>query len=135
LAVISKTAASLRFFADGLDPDEITAALGKAPTVKYRKGETIESSNGEQRIARTGRWSLETEPRVPGDLDQQIAEILQGTTNDFEVWRALTKSYRADVFCGLFMETQDEGLELSPETTLALGRRGLVIGLCLYAPD
>lgn len=132
MAIIAKTAASLRIFGDQLDPDVITAALGKAPTSAYRKGEAVTTPNGNQRIATISRWSIKVDRREPGDLDEQIAEILLGTTSDFAVWKALATSFKADVFCGLFLKEENEGLSLSPETTLALGQRGLTLDLDIY---
>lgn len=39
MAVLSGSAASLRFFGDTLDPDELTRPLGCQPTKSERKGE------------------------------------------------------------------------------------------------
>jgi hypothetical protein len=36
---------------------------------------------------------------------------------------SLSRSFRIDLFCGLFMARANEGLSLSPATLVALGRR------------
>jgi hypothetical protein len=132
---LHKTAASLRFFGDALDPDEITARLGAPPTVGVRKGGTWTTSTGASKPARTGSWRLETERRWPGDLDGQIAELLNALTDDLTVWRDLTTRFQADLFCGLFLQEGNEGLSLSAETTLSLGERGLVLALDIYGSE
>jgi hypothetical protein len=63
--------------------------------------------------------------RTPGDLDSQIAELLAGMTDDLAVWQRLTSVYQADIFCGLFLEQENEGISLSPTTLQLLGERGI----------
>jgi hypothetical protein len=49
------------------------------------------------------------------------------------VWKALAARFRIDIFCGLFMEeSNNEGLDLSPETLILLGERRFVLALDVY---
>ncbi len=48
---------------------------------------------------------------------------------------ALASRFDIDLFCGWFMAGGNEGVELSPATLLALGERGIRLGIDLYAPD
>jgi len=135
MAGISRTRASLRIFGDDLDPDEISAQLGASPTSSAKKGQDRVNRDGVKRgIHRTGRWLLEAVPRQPEDLDSQIAELLSPLTADIAVWRRLVAQFKVDIFCGLFMEESDEGLDLRPETLEMIGSRGLSLGLCIYGP-
>ncbi len=134
MAELYGTAACLRIFGDDLDPDEITSILGAKPTRGERKGGIWLTPRGDQMIARTGRWSIDVARREPGDLDGQIAEILAPLNQDLLAWQDLTTRFRADFFCGLFMEEGNEGLELSPKTMLDMGARGIKFGLDIYAP-
>jgi len=130
---VLRTAASLRFFGDDLDPDQVTYALGKVPTQCARKGEPIErGSSGTFRTANYGTWLLEVERRSPGDLNGQIAELLKGTTDDLEIWRSLSQRFQSDIFCGLFLNKQMSGIDVSPQTMLTLGERGLLLDLDIY---
>ena len=70
---------------------------------------------------------------VPGNLDGQIAELLAGTTKDLGVWQRLTSAYDVDVFCGLFLEHENEGICVSPATLGLLGERGIKLQLDVYA--
>ena len=130
-----KTAASLRFFGDDLDPEEITRRLGRRPTVGVRKGGIWFTSLGAEKIAQTGQWRVRVEERSPGDLDAQVADLLTPLTTDLAVWNDLTRRFRADVFCGLFLSEFNEGLSLMPETLKALGLRGLTLDLDVYGHE
>ncbi len=126
MATISRSKATLSFFGDALEPAELTAALGTQPTHQYRQG------SDERAPQRPGSWRLEAEVRIPGDLDAQIHDLLSGLTADASVWKDLTTRFRARVFCGLFMDSANEGVELSPSTLTELGSRGLLLSLDIY---
>ncbi|MEG3148690.1 DUF4279 domain-containing protein [Sphingomonas sp. ZT3P38] len=132
MAKIYQTAMCLRFFGDDLDPDEITVRLGCPPSVGMKKGTTWITKSGAERIARTGSWRLKATDRQPGDFDSQIGQILEGLSNDLAVWMDLTKRFKADVFCGVFMEESNEGLSLSAKSMLDLGARRLSLGFDVY---
>ncbi|RBW63343.1 DUF4279 domain-containing protein [Ruegeria sp. A3M17] len=133
MAALSGSAASLRFFGDDLDHDELTKLLGCPPTKSERKGEEIVGKvTGQKRIARGGGWRLSAERRGPGDFDDQISEILDRLTDDMNIWQNLTSRYRADIFCGLFMKEGNEGVSLSNETLQRLAERGLTIDFDIY---
>jgi hypothetical protein len=96
MSALSKTAASLRFFGDDLNPEEVTQLLGKEPDKAERRGEVRPSGY----TVRRGRWSVSAGRRTPGDLDSQIAELLAGMTDDLAVWQRLplsiTQTFSAD---------------------------------------
>ncbi|WP_306252707.1 DUF4279 domain-containing protein [Parvularcula sp. IMCC14364] len=124
---------ALRFFGDQLIPDEVTRIIGKTPTVAAAKGEIIKNpKTGRERTARKGSWRLHVERRSPGDFDTQIAELLAGTSNDFTAWQKLSQQYDGDIFCGLFMLEENEGVRFSPETLQHIGERGLILHLDIY---
>jgi hypothetical protein len=132
---LNKTAASLRFFGDDLDPEEITRRLGGQPTVGVRKGGIWLTSLGREKTAYKGQWRLTVERRSPGDLDGQVAELFAPLTTDLAVWHDLSSRFQADVFCGLFLNEFNEGISLSPETLSAVGLRGLSLDMDIYGPD
>jgi len=55
-------------------------------------------------------------------------------TGDLAVWQALAR-FRPDLFCGLFMGSSNDGVSLSPRALLALGERGIELGLDIYEAD
>lgn len=133
MAVISRTCAALRFFGDDLDPAVLTARLGKPPTDSARKGETVETKSGRKFVKRTGSWIYEANDFAPGDVNEQIDEIFSGLTADSDVWAALVKKYKVDLFLGLFLENSTEGIEISAKSVALLACRGIPIGLSIYA--
>jgi len=126
---------TLRFFGDGLLPEEVSALLGATPTASHHKGQELAGSHsGVVRIARTGSWRMAAMRREPEDLEAQIFEILDQLTGDLAVWQALAR-FRPDLFCGLFMGSSNDGVSLSPRALLALGERGIELGLDIYEAD
>lgn len=133
MPVLQETAVSLRFFGDDLDPEQVTVALGHPPDAAIRRGEPWRPSRrGREVLARTGSWRREVPRRKPGDLDAQIVELLAPLTTDMTVWARLTNSFKADIFCGLFLGSPNEGDEISPQTLSAVGQRSLKLGLDIY---
>jgi hypothetical protein len=107
---------TLRFYGDDLDPDHVTRLLGAEPTKAVRKDDIWKTPGGREKVARTGSWRLEAEDCSPGDLDGQIARLLGQLTDTLPVWLDLTSRFRADLFCGMFMEESNEGLSHKPAT-------------------
>jgi hypothetical protein len=134
MAQLYRSVAALRISGEELDPAEITDLLGCAPTAGQRKGDVLTGSvTGRSRIAKFGMWSLEASDQEPGSLDAQITELLGRLTPSLEVWSSISRRYDMDLFCGFFMRATNEGLEISAESLAALGRRGIALGLDIYA--
>ena len=107
--------------------------LGCAPTRSARKGDvTVGRVTGKAVVARTGLWMLWVQDQSPESLDRQIEEVLALATSEFDVWRDLTAKYKADLFCGLFMSSSNDGVDLSASTLGALCSRGLALCLDVY---
>ena len=132
---LHKTVATLRFFGEDLDPEEITQLLGANPTVGAKKGGTWLTELGAEKVAHKGQWRLTVERRSPGDLDGQVAELFDTLTTDLDIWKDLSARFQADVFCGLFMSEFNEGISLSPDTLVAVGSRGLSFDMDIYGPN
>lgn len=135
MACISRSAATLRISGDDLVPDDITRLLGASPTHAQTKGDKIVGKKtGNVRVARFGMWRLQAPKYKPEDIDGQIAMIFDQLTNDLSVWESISRRYKMDLFCGLFMECTNEGMELPPQSLFLLGSRGITIGLDIYGP-
>lgn len=76
MAVISRTAVSLRFMGDELRPEEVSMVLGCQADGGASKGGAWRTPKGVERIARTGMWHKGVARRSPGDLDGQVIELL-----------------------------------------------------------
>jgi len=89
MGLLHRSAASIGFYGDELDPAEITTALGAEPTVGVRKGGRWQTKSGAEKIALRGTWRIEAERRHPGDMDGQINDLLDGLSDDFPAWKSL----------------------------------------------
>ena len=135
MAHLHRSVATLRIMGDDVLPERVTRLLGYEPTHSLTKGQIIRGRiTGHERVARIGMWSLEATDCEPEDLDKQVAELLDKLTQDLRVWASLSEQFRIDLFCGFFMEESNEGVSISAKTMLALGQRGIEIGLDIYAP-
>lgn len=133
MGLLHESDATLRFFGDSLDPDEITKALGVTPTVGVIRGGTWYTSLGFPKIAGTGSWRLNIGRRKPGDLDQHISELLNFTTDNLHIWRNITTRFRSDIFLGLWLASSNEGFELSSPTLANVASRGLLLDFDIYS--
>jgi hypothetical protein len=135
MADVHRTAASLRFHGDDLDPEEISRTLGAQPTNCAKKGGAWHAPNGKEVEARQGFWLLSAIEECPGDLDKQVASLFSMLSDDLDAWRAVSARYRGNIFVGLFLRGPNEGLVLSSGTTHAIGLRGLQLELDIYSGD
>jgi ribosomal protein L19 len=138
MSAIHHSIVTLRLYGDDLVPEEITRLLGARPTNACMKGEgkqRVGIKVGDERIAKTGMWRLCASDREPEDIDGQIREIFSQISGDVAVWQDLTKKYRVNLFCGLFMTQTNDGLSISPESMAILAERGIELWFDLYAPD
>ena len=66
-------------------------------------------------------------------LMAKASHILGKLTNDLAIWRHIAARFHIDLFCGLFMDNEMEGLSISPESLTLLGERGIELGLDIYS--
>lgn len=136
MAQLDHSVATLRIAGDELQPAELSALLGHTASTEQVKGEVlVGKATGPARTAKAGMWCLEATDATPADLDGQIAELLLKLTADLKVWKQISEKYQIDLFCGLFMKVNNEGLSISAASMKALGERGVEIALDIYGPD
>ena len=80
-------------------------------------------------------WRLRAPDSVGADLDGQIDWIFSQLTPDLGRWNQVSRQYRIDLFCGLFLERQNRGVSLAPHTMAAVAARGISLGFDIYGPD
>jgi hypothetical protein len=132
MASTHKSVAALRISGNDLVPAEVSNLLRCDPTTSRKKGEVIiGKKTGTETTARIGVWSLRSADQEPANLDQILAKL----TADIEARQALAPRYRMELFCGLFMDSANEGLAISPGSLVALGQRGIALALDVYGPE
>ncbi len=133
---VSRSTARLRVLGDDLDPNAVTKLLECEPTSSNRKGDRRKGgTTGNEYLQKTGSWTLRSSSIEEEDLDSQLRGLLARVTSDLEVWRALGSEYSVNVFCGLFMGSSNQGLQLSRSTLKMLVERGIELQFDIYGPD
>ena len=133
MSAIEDSTASLSFFGQDLDVDEITRLLGCAPTSVRRRGSPYSQSHPEV-LSRFSAWHLESALPRSETLETQIGSLLDQLPDDLQMWHELTARYDARAFCGIFMEVWNEGFSLTPKLMQRLAERGLRVEFDIYAP-
>lgn len=54
-------------------------------------------------------------------------------TDDLSVWDLLTKRFKVDAFCGLWLDETNEGETLEADVLLMLSQRGIKLELDIYS--
>jgi len=121
-------------YGDEIDPSEVTRLLGCSPSQSALAGETIINSRGIARTVRKGFWRLSS-GRSDVDIEDQVSILFTQLTSDLTVWRDLTRRFRVDVFCGVFLNAPNRGFDLGPTVLRQLADRGISIGFDIYGSD
>lgn len=132
---VARLSVALRVMGDEVDPSEITRLFGLTPKFAARRGEQVQ--RGSRTVTqRSGIWTygLAEEPSPEWELEDAIVALLSRFPDDPALWKDLGTRFRLDVFCGLFMSTDNQGTVLSPQTLGMLAVRGLTLDLDIYGP-
>lgn len=78
-------------------------------------------------------WSIDSGNASPGDVDEKLNALLDSVSDDPEIWAELKSKFDADVFAGLFMDGDNEGLTIEPKTMQRLAQLGLALHFDIYA--
>jgi len=133
MAAIARVRASLRVFGDSLEPEEVSALLGRPPSREHIKGDQVRGKS--DAVEPTGAWILDSALSEKKEIEEHIEALLGSLTNDMDEWSRLTDGFSASIQCGIFLDQYNEGFELSPRVTQALAERGLVIAFDIYSGD
>jgi hypothetical protein len=119
------------YHGDELNPDELSALLGRKPTSSSLKGDIVRK-NDRTRIEKTGKWILSVR-ETPGEpLEPQITDLLASLTSELSVWRSLAKRFRVRFVVGAWIRSWNRGIEISPGLLRMLSDRDLGLGVDIY---
>lgn len=131
MAEVSKSSTALRILGEELEPDEISRLMQCQPDVAYKRGDTLTTSTGSERVASFGLWSISVKDRIPADLEAQVRELIRPEV-DLSTWLEISARFRVGVFCGLFLSGGNEGLSLSAATLKLLSDREIGLDFDIY---
>jgi hypothetical protein len=128
---IPRLRVSLRIRGDALDPDFLTQQLGVAPSFSARKDD-VTIRRGRERLHTTGVWSYRAEVPSGTELGDALLHLLAALPQDATLWEEITSSFSADLFCGVFLEDDNQSTVIPPEVLSEIGRRGLSLSFDLF---
>ena len=134
MAELPRVVVTLRFVGRDLDPDETSLRLlsPRNPDVARRAGDSYGTPSGRELVSKTGHWAFHLD-QSPGDIDQQIIDLLGGFTPDLAVWHDLSQRYDGELHCGLWLDAEEQQNEnLDRETLKLIADRQLHLGLEFY---
>ena len=133
---IARVRVSLRVFGDSLEPDEVSALLGRPPTRSHRKGDQSTSATQSGTLLEpTGVWILDSGLSEKSEIEEHVEALLSAVSNDSDEWSSLTSRFSASILCSTFLDQYNEGFEISPRLAQSLADRGLVIAFDIYSGD
>ena len=135
---MSTMAVTFRLMLDVLDPAEITAAMGLAPTHAHAKDDPMMNPSGtEQRgIYSEGLWSKSSSLGETDSVSAHIEQLLtlvKGGRDLFD--RVKREGGRVDIFVGGRIDDGNGGFTLPAAIMEQLGALGIDLELDLYGND
>lgn len=129
MARVGEIVATLRFFGDDLDPDELSGLLGCSPTRSHRKGDPVTKDG--RGSHRTNGWLLESALDRSASLDEHVSGLFAQVTSEPDAWNRIAR-FGPDLFVGLFLTDFNQGDAVSPATASLLAARGVRLSLEVY---
>jgi len=123
---------SLRIFGDDLVPKDISALLQCVPTHAFKKNDVVPDDKY-HRVAPIGSWILKGRLSSENDINAQILYLFSMVTDDLNVWQSINEKYDTGLFCGIFMDDWNEGIELSSEVLNKISERRLKLEFDIYS--
>ncbi len=121
-----------------LDPNEITALLGREPDKAQQKGKPLYRADGSfMRVPTFGAWwaELKRDQTDEWDCAAAIEGLLATTPRDPEIWLKIGSRYQVMLRVGLSMSFLGAGFELPPELMAYLGERRIAAGFEVYSAE
>jgi hypothetical protein len=128
------TSIKVRFTLTGMniDPDEISQAIGLAPTKTWRRGEQRASS---ALCWEHDGWTLSTSEEVTLDLETEVQKLLQYLKGHTKQINRASKQLKleAEIGCSIYIEDdQAPRIHLNRETLKAVNELGADIDIDIY---
>lgn len=121
---------SLAIYAHDLDPDIVTALIGRPPTRAHRKGDVRGKS-----VARIGGWFLTEDGRSPQTVDEIVHRLLEKLPQELGVWRDLATRYDVQLLFGSHVLNWNRGFSLPKELLQRLASMELSLDFDIYADE
>jgi len=133
VAHVNKSTVTLRIKGEMLIPSEITTMLGSESSFEQIKDQIlVNKKTGKERISKFGMWALKVFDCEPENIEKQVLEIFSKLTNDKKTWEYLGSNFKVELFCGIFMKYENEGMGISPLVMKILSERKIELSIDIY---
>jgi hypothetical protein len=126
---VDKFRVTLAIYHPELEPDEVSARLGAAPTKSHRRGES--SRQGSPPLP-TGGWFLRREALPPFLPSDAIVGLFAGLPAHADFWVALRSDYKVQIRVAVHTDGWNRGFSLSPAAIACIAATGVEVDLDLY---
>jgi len=126
---------TFRIFSDELSPQEISHALGLAPTATLAKDAPRSPSNPKSARADVNVWMLESGVAPTGTLTAHLSAMLDVVEAKGAALQALSGQCKYDFFVGFSSESQQAGDVVKHALLLRLAKQPIDLVLDLYPPS
>lgn len=121
---------TLRIFASGLDPEEVTRNLGVLPDHQHYQGD-YPRHNPRYSAYKHGMWCLDSKIDPHLSLEQHIQSIVQAVDAKRSYIKMLSETATVDFYCVL---RNGYGFQLSPQVLEASAKLGATFGITIEPP-
>lgn len=125
----TKTIASLCLYAEEINIDAISSALGCNPTGYHRRGDKVKPSSPPSQI---GLWELEAPDNLIS-LPDKISYLLEKTTSNKSIWDDLASRHSIQLRFAIFLNSWTDGFEIPAERLAEIGIRHWLMGFSVYS--
>lgn len=130
--VVDSSSASLCFYAEDLDPDEITKILGVNATRSIKRGDR---RNSVAKPYKKGAWIYRVEGNAPSGPNEHLINLLNSFSVKTEIWEQLRKKYECRISIGIHIYGWNRGFTLSPKALTQVNNTGIELDFDIYADD
>ncbi len=129
---------AFRIMSDELVPDEISKLLNIEPTLSHKKGDHHIGHTKKGKIVEyspfdKGLWALESELQNDVSFEDHVMNILDKLEPSQNSLHELFKrGYKFDLFCGVFSNSVQAGLEVDHMLMQRLSNLHISLGLDIY---
>ena len=127
----TRTQVSIRIFAPGLIPEDVTKNLQITPDYMHHQGD-YPRNNPKYSAYKHGMWSLESKIPEEETLESHLDNLLSVLEPNRSYINQLAKGATVDFYCVLYSQS---GFQLSPKILKRIGDLGIIFGVVLYGND
>lgn len=127
---VDETHVTLGIYGPDVQPDEISAVLGCAPTSAHRRGDPRLHGHP---VWPQGAWLLTVVGTAPVEPNEVLQQLLVQLPEDPAVWKELASKHSVRVTFGIFAGGWNQGFELAPASVKQLAGLGIPVAFDIYA--